>query len=99
MFINDDIDKIKVIVEKLSSSPLYQTNLMSYLSNNAKLLNIEQVNNELKLEFNNYIFNDFDTKDILEEVIDTISLSIKDNYDVDSYSIIVNKEEIYKKTL
>lgn len=99
MYVNDDIDKIRVIVNKLSSSPLYQTNLMSYLNSNTELLNIEEVDNELKLEFNNYIFNDFDTKEILEEVIDTFSLSIKDNYDVDSYSIIVNNEEIYKKVL
>ncbi len=99
MYVNDDIDKIRVIINKLSSSPLYQTNLMSYLNSNTELLNIEEVDNELKLEFNNYIFNDFDTKEILEEVIDTFSLSIKDNYDVDSYSIIVNNEEIYKKVL
>ena len=99
MYVNGSIDKIRVIIDKLSSSPLYHTNLMSYLDNNAELLKIEEVNNELKLEFNNYIFNDFDTKDILEEVIDTISLSIKDNYDVDYYSIIVNNEEIIKKQL
>ena len=99
MYVNSDIEKIKVIVEKLSSSPLYQTNLMSYLNSNAELLKVDQIDNELKLEFNNYIFNDFDTKDILEEVIDTFSLSIKDNYDVDSFSIIVDNEEIYKKVL
>lgn len=99
MYTNGDIERIKVIVEKLASSPLYQTNLMSYLNSNVELLKVEQVDNELKLEFNNYIFNDFDTKDILEEVIDTFALSIKDNYDVDTFSIIVDNEEIYKKVL
>lgn len=99
MYVNDNTDKIKIVVDKFKETPLYKTNLMSYLNNNAELLKIEQVDNELKLEFNNYIFNDFDTKDIEEEVINTISLSIQDNYDVDSYSIIVNNEEIYKKVL
>ena len=99
MYVNGSIEKIRVIIDKLSSSPLYQTNLMSYLDSNIELLKVEEVNNELKLEFNNYIFNDFDTKDILEEVIDTISLSIKDNYDVNSYSILVNNEEIIRKKI
>lgn len=99
MYVNGSIEKIRVIIDKLSSSPLYQTNLMSYLDSNIELLKVEEVNDELKLEFNNYIFNDFDTKDILEEVIDTISLSIKDNYDVNSYSILVNNEEIIRKKI
>ena len=99
MYVNNDIEKIRIIVDKLASFPSYQTNLMSYLNSNTKLLKVEEVDKELKLEFNNYIFNDFDTKDILEEVLDTISLSIKDNYDVESYSIIVNNEEVYKNTL
>lgn len=99
MYVNNDIEKIRIIVDKLASFPNYETNLMSYLNNNTKLLSVEEVDKELKLEFNNYIFNDFDTKDILEEVLNTISLSIKDNYDVESYSIIVNNEEVYKKSL
>ena len=99
MYVNDNTDKIKIVVDKFKETPLYKTNLMSYLNNNAELLSIDEVSNELKLEFNNYIFSDFDTKDIESEVINTISLSIKDNYDVDSYSIIVNNEEIYKKVL
>ena len=99
MYVNENIDKIKVIVEKLSSSPLYQTNLISYLNSNTELLKVEEVDNELKLRFNNYILNDFDKKDILEEIIDSFSLSIKDNYDVSAFSIIVDNEEIYKKVL
>ena len=31
-------DKIKVIIEELSTSPIYETNLMSYLSSNVSLL-------------------------------------------------------------
>ena len=51
------------------------------------------------IEFNSYIFNDIDTKDILEEVIYTICLSINDNYDVKEVAFNVNEEEIYKTVL
>jgi len=98
-YVNGDIEKIRVIIDELSSNSLYQTNLMSYLNSNVELLNIEEVDNILRLEFNNYIFNDIDEKNILEEVIYTISLSVFDNYDVDGISIIVDNEEIYKKVL
>ena len=97
MYVNSDIERIKIIVDELTKIPKF--NLMSYLNSNTELLKVSEVNNELRLEFNDYIFNDFDTKNILEEVLNTFSLSIKDNYDVDSYSIIVNNEEIYKKVL
>ena len=38
-------------------------------------------------------------KEILEEVIYTISLSVKDNYDVNEVLFTVNDEEICKSTL
>ena len=37
-YLNDDRDKIKIIVDELSSSYVYNTNLMSFLNNNTKLL-------------------------------------------------------------
>ena len=39
------------------------------------------------------------TKEILEEVIYTICLSIEDNYDVKQIVFNVNNEEIYKSVL
>ena len=38
---NDDKDKIEIIIEKLKSSPINQTNLMSYLASSVELLNYE----------------------------------------------------------
>ena len=53
----------------------------------------------MNLEFNSYIFNDIDEKNILEEVIYTICLSIGDNYDVEEVSFTVEDEEIYKSVI
>lgn len=98
-YLNDDRDKIKIIIDELTSTNLYQTNLMSFLNSNTKLLNIQQSENILSLDFNSYIFNDATKKDILEEVIYTICLSVEDNYDVDEVVIQVDTEEIYKSVL
>lgn len=95
-FVNDDREKIKIIIDSLSSYPIYNNNLMSFLNYNTKLLSTTQDLETMRLEFNSYIFSDYDKKKILEEVIYTISLSVEDNYDVNELIFTVNNEEIYK---
>ena len=96
---NDERSKIEIIIDELSSSKLYKTNLMSYLNNNTELLSVNELDNELVVNFNSAIFNDINTKEILEEVIYTISMSINDNYDVNTVVFNVEDEEIYKSVL
>ena len=91
-YLNDSRDKIKIIIDELTSYNSYNTNLMSYLNSNTELLAIEKQDNILELTFNSYIFEDVSEKEILEEVIYTICMSIKDNYDVDEV-IFKNQEE------
>ena len=92
-----DSDIVKVIIKELGSSPIYQTNLMSYLNANTTLNDYELVDNSLSLNFNELLLNEIDKKNILEEVIYTISLSMDNIYnDLESVSFLVNNEEIYK---
>ena len=93
-------DLIKVIIKELSSSPIYETNLMSYLNAEASLLGYEYTDNNLKLNFNELLLNGIDNKNILEEVIYTISLSANDLYDdLEMVSFYVNNEEVYTMNL
>ncbi len=93
-------DPIKVIIKELSSSPIYETNLMSYLNAEASLLGYEYTDNNLKLNFNELLLNGIDNKNILEEVIYTISLSANDLYDdLEMVSFYVNNEEVYTMNL
>ena len=96
---NDDRNKIEIIVDELSSSNIYKTNLMSYLNNNTKLLSVNENENELVMDFNSAILSDINDKEKLEEVIYTISMSINDNYNVDTVVFNVENEEIYKSTI
>lgn len=98
-YLNDDRDKIKIIIDELASSNLYTTNLMSFLNSNTKLLATEQEVDSLFLTFNSYIFNDMNAQNILEEVIYTISLSVGDNYDVKEVVFEVEDQEIYKSVI
>ena len=77
----------------------YNTNLLSFLNSNTKLLKTSNEDDILTLTFNNYIFDDIENSKILEEVIHTISLSVKDNYDVKDVVFVVNNEQIYISVL
>lgn len=92
-------DKIKVIIDELSTSPIYETNLMSYLNSNVNLIDYALDEKTISLNFNNSILSDSSSDKILEEVIYTISLSIMDNFNVEEVSFLVNNEEIYKNSL
>ena len=81
-YVNDDRDKIDIIVEELTTSFIYEANLMSFLNSNTKLSSFSEKENTLFLNFNNLLT----TKDdkILEEVKYTLAYSVFDNYDVSS---------------
>ncbi len=91
-YVNDKKDKIKIIIDELSGGPIYETNLMSFLNTQTKLLNYERQDNKLILNFNEYILSDILEKNILEEVSYCIAYSVFDNYDVDSVVFSVDNE-------
>ena len=91
---NDSQDKIKVIIEQLSNSLTYESNLMSYLSDSTKLLDYEIDDKTIKLNFNNMILSDISSNNILEEVVYTIGYSINEVVDVDEVVFYVNNEKI-----
>ena len=78
---NSKKEKIEVIIEKLKTSPTYQTNLVSYLTASAELLNYEILENSVNLSFNNEILSLEEDK-VIEEVKYSIALSVRDTYDV-----------------
>ena len=96
---NDDRNKIEIIIDELSSSNVYKTNLMSYLNTNTKLISVNENEDDLIINFNTAIFNDLNKEEILEEVIYTISMSINDNYSVNNVIFNVEDKEIYKSVL
>ena len=80
---NNPQEKIEIIIEKLKNSPLYESNLVSYLHANAEVTNYEILESEIKLSFNSYLLDDLTSEQVLEEVKYTIFLSIRDTYNVD----------------
>jgi len=96
---NNSKDKIKVIIDELSSGPVYQDNLMSFLNLNTKLTEYEIKEKSMYLTFNNYILDNLEEKKMMEEVLYTICLSIADNYDIDEVIFMVGDEEITKSVI
>ncbi len=80
-YTNTKKEKVEIIIEKLKTSPTYDTNLVSYLNASAELLKYEILENSVNLSFNNEILN-LNNNSIIEEVKYSIALSIRDTYDI-----------------
>lgn len=91
-YVNDDREKVNIIVEELATSYIYESNLMSFLNSNVSLLGYEEKNDIMFLNFNDYLFDGNDK--VLEEVLYSIAYSVFDNYDVSMVSFEVNGEII-----
>lgn len=89
-YLNDSRDKVKIIIDNLTTSYIYEPNLMSLLNTDTKLNSYQEEENIMFLDFNNNIYNNQDS--ILEEVIYSISYSIFDNYQVQSVVLTVDGE-------
>ena len=80
-YLNDDREKINIIIDNLSSNYIYESSLVSLLNQNTELINYEIEDEIMTLNFNNSIF----THDkILEEVTYTIKESVCSTYLVKS---------------
>ncbi len=90
-YLNDDREKINIIIDSLASNYIYESSLISLLNQNTELINYEIEDEIMTLNFNNNIF----TNDkLLEEVTYTISNSVFDTYNVKSVIFQVNGENV-----
>lgn len=89
---NDERDKVTLVIEELKSNIIYQTNLSTYLNQAASLDKYEIEEDKIILLFNDKIF-DTNSKNILEEVEYTISMSLMDNLGVKEVIFRVNDEK------
>lgn len=76
-YLNNNKEKIEVILEELKNT---KKNLISYINYNTELLDYSEEANLLILNFSKDIKDD--NKDSFDKVLNTISYSVFDNYDV-----------------
>lgn len=79
---NEKTEKVEIIIKELKSTPIYQTNLISYLAASANITNYELLENGIKLSFNNYLIANIKEEEALEEVKYSIALSLRDTYGI-----------------
>ena len=87
-YLNNKDDKIKIIVEELTTSYIYEPNLMSFLNSNTKLNSFEEKDDIMTINFNNAIFDK--NNKVLEEVVYTLAYSVFSNYNVEEIVLEVD---------
>ena len=89
---NTKDDKIKVIIDSLTTNYIYEPNLMSVLNTNLKLNGYNKEDNVFFLDFNNYLYDK--NQKLVEEVIYSISYSVFDNYDVNNIVFMIDGKNV-----
>lgn len=94
-YLNDKRDKVDIIVEELENS----NDLISMIDSNTLLLDKEKNDNKISLTFNENIFENKDERKISDEVINTLSLSIGENLDIEEVIFKYDNKEICKSVV
>ena len=89
---NNSEDKIKVIIDELSSRSTIESGLISYLDQETRLINYNLEDGDLDLFFNEAVLKDTDSK-VLEEIKSCIKYSIEDSYDIKNIHFYSNEKE------
>lgn len=91
---NNSTERVEVIINNLKSTPIYHTNLISYLTASANLQSYELLENSISLSFNNALLANLEEKQIQEEVKYSIALSLRDTYNIKEVAFNVDDELI-----
>ena len=87
---NTTAEAVEVIVKELKSMPIYDTNLISYLNASYELKDYQIMEDAIQISFNNLLLANIDEKDIEEKVKYTLSLSLRDTYNIEDITITLN---------
>lgn len=79
---NEKLERVEIIIKELKSTPIYHTNLISYLASSTSMTNYELLESTISLSFNNYIIANLKDDAVLEEVKYSIALSLRDTYGI-----------------
>lgn len=88
-YLNDTREKIEIIIDELKEN---NNNLISYLNDNAKLINYREEGNVLYLNFNEYLIDSND--EVSKDIMKTIAYSVFDNYNVNVVCFETNSKRV-----
>lgn len=86
---NDDANAVEIIVNELKTSPIYESNLISFLNASYELKNYEIMESSVNMSFDNKMLLNLSDESITEKVKYTLALSIRDTLGKD-VSININ---------
>lgn len=94
---NEKTERVEIIIKELKTTPIYHTNLISYLAASANVTNYELLESSISLSFDNYLLANMKNEDILEEVKYSIALSLRDTYGVNE--VVFNLPDLDGETV
>ncbi len=92
--INDDNDKVDIIIKQLKTTTFNNSNLSSKINNQLELMNYEILNDAISMNFNSLLLDSIYEGKLIEEVKYAISYSIHDTLGIKNFTFKVNDMDI-----
>lgn len=92
--VNSDDSKVEIIINNLKSNKLNSSNLLTHLDYQVELMNYEENENSLSLNFNEVLLKSIYDGKLKEEIKYAISYSICDTLGIDNVVFRINSELI-----
>ncbi len=97
-YLNDDKEKIEIILDCLTTNIPQNKKVISYLNQKTKLLNYIKNENILTINLNDEIYDDKTTKEYNSLAIESLVNSVFANYDIKTLRILVNDNKLLERT-
>lgn len=89
-YLNDTREKVEVIIDELKSKST--NNLVNLINEKIKLIEYNEEQNVLNLNFNNYLLSEDDNTN--DRIMKVIAYTMFENYDINMVTFEVNKEKV-----
>ena len=94
---NENTEKVEIIIKELQKTPIYHTNLISYLASSTNISDYELLEKSISISFDNYLLANIKDDNLLEEVKYSIFLSLRDTYGINE--VIFNIPNLEKSSI
>ncbi len=95
-YVNDEREKLEIIVDSLANEYFLDSSLISYLNVKTELVSYDILEDSIMLYFNEDIYDDASTEYIKDEALNALVYSVFANYDtVENLKIMVLDKEVF----
>ena len=87
---NSKLEPVEIVINELKKSPIYESNLISFLNASYELKDYEIKEDTMQIFFDKALLMDINDNELIEKVKYSLVMSLKDTYNIDNVDVVLN---------